>query len=86
MKKILRVEKERRKQHINELRNQLNEKDETHIHPFQKEKLLVYVCVFICLPYAIYQLWKKDSLFDLTEKVAQSLVGIIFVYSLICII
>lgn len=85
-KKSRRARTEYRKAHIRELRDELNKPNPSDIHPFTKYKLLTYVFVFIFPPYGMYRVWKKDSCFVITEKVAQTLVEIAFIGTLLSFI
>lgn len=85
-KKSQRARTEYRKAHIRELRDELNKPDPDSIHPFTKYKLLTYIFVFIFPPYGMYRVWKKNSGFVITEKVAQTLLEIAFIGTLLSFI
>lgn len=73
----------KRQRNIIRLKHQLNTKRKSDITPFTKYKILTYFLVFLCPPYAMYRVWKKDSTFVITEKVGQSLVCFMYVMTLL---
>ncbi|MFV0394875.1 MAG: hypothetical protein ACK5LC_10850 [Coprobacillaceae bacterium] len=73
----------KRQRNIIRLKQELNTKRKSDITPFTKYKILTYMFIFLCPPYAMYRVWKKKSTFVITEKVAQTMVCIVYVVSLL---
>ncbi|MEG0276913.1 MAG: hypothetical protein RR630_07780 [Coprobacillus sp.] len=68
---------------ILKMKEQLNKPDPNAIKPFQKYKIMTYIFNILFPPYALYRIWKKDSPFCITEQVGQSMVCIIYMFTII---
>ena len=69
-----------RQQNILRMKEELNKPDEKALHPF------TYFLVILFPPIAMYRVWKKDSTFDITEKIGQTLTCVLYVCYLIQLI
>ena len=75
-----------RQQNILRMKEELNKPDEKALHPFTKYKIITYFLVILFPPIAMYRGWKKDSTFDITEKIGQTLTCVLYVCYLIQLI
>ena len=75
-----------RQQNILRMKEELNKPDEKALHPFTKYKIITYFLVILFPPIAMYRVWKKDSTFDITEKIGQTLTCVLYVCYLIQLI
>lgn len=71
-----------RKEHIVELRTQLNNKSRGSIITISRYKIITYFFNFVFPPYGLYRVWCKKSEFGYTEKIGQSFVVMLYLVTL----
>lgn len=82
MKSAKTFEAESTKKNIKALRGRINQREADQIKVFTRYKVITYGTIFLLPPYGIYRLFRKDSPFTYSERLAQSMVLAVYVFVL----